>query len=97
MQHDAPWKSKVQELFQVCQDEIKRTTSIGKKMLSASKTNACLQEAYKELGYLACQALDKKKIEWDDSQALKLMETIASCKKILEDMEGEVNNIKKSS
>ena len=44
------WKSKFQEMMQVCQEELKKTTEIGKKMLTASKANSDLKEAYEELG-----------------------------------------------
>ena len=44
------WKNKVQDILHTCQEELKRTTEIGKKMLSASSTNSELHSAYEELG-----------------------------------------------
>jgi hypothetical protein len=95
MQHKNPqWRSRVQEIFQVCQDEIKRTTEIGKRMLNASKTNSCLHEAYEELGSLAFKALKEGKLEWDNPRVKELMGTIDHCESDLEDIEKEVNKIR---
>ena len=33
----SPWKNRVQEMLNICQEELKKTTEIGKKMISASK------------------------------------------------------------
>ena len=89
-----PWKLKVQEMLQVCQDEIKRTTEIGKKMLSASKTNSTLHEAYEELGILVVRAMDKKELKWNDVRVLELIDKVKECEKDLASIEGEMNKIK---
>ncbi len=47
------WRAKMQDVLQTCQDEIKKTTEMGKKMLQASRANSALHEAYEELGKLA--------------------------------------------
>jgi hypothetical protein len=92
--HQTPWTEKVQELFQTCSEEIKRTTEIGKKMLTASKTNTSLHEAYEELGRLAADALESKQIDWEDPKVHDLIHTIKSCQEDLETLEEEVNTIK---
>ena len=92
-----PWKDKVQELFQVCTDELKRTTEIGKKMLSASKTNTNLHEAYDELGHLAAKALDSGTLQWDDPKAKELVAKIKECENDLEFIESELKKIKFAS
>ena len=94
MQNSSQWKHKVQEIFELCQVELKKTTSIGKKMLNASKTNTCLKEAYVELGILVVEAITNKELEWNNPQVKKLIETIKKCEKSLEEMEGEVNEVK---
>jgi len=97
MEKNQQWKSKVQEIFHTCQEEIKRTTEIGKKMLSASKTNGDLHEAYEELGQLVARALDYNEIKWDNPRVGELMQTIERCQRNLEAIEGEVHKIKFSS
>jgi hypothetical protein len=64
MQKQHGWQSKFQEILQTCQDEVKRTTEIGKKMLSASKTNTSLHEAYEELGHLAASSIESGELKW---------------------------------
>ncbi len=94
MEKNQQWKSKVQEIFHTCQEEIKRTTEIGKKMLSASKTNGNLHEAYEELGQLVAKAIKNDEIKWDNSRVGELIYTIDKCQHDLESIEGEVNKIK---
>lgn len=92
--HQTPWTEKVQELFHTCSEEIKRTTEIGKKMLTASKTNSGLHEAYAQLGRLAAEAIESKEINWENPKVHDLMHTIKSCQEDLETLEEEVNTIK---
>lgn len=94
MQKHPQWKSKVQEIFQTCQSEIKRTTEIGKKMLTASKTNSCLHEGHKELGILVAKALESGELKWENKRVEELLQTISSCEDDLEEIENEVNKIK---
>ena len=89
-----PWKLKVQEMLQVCQEEIKRTTEIGKKMLTASKTNSNLHESYEELGMLLFKALEKKELKWNNTRVLELVDQIKDCEKELESIETEMNKLK---
>ncbi len=88
------WSIKVQEILQTCQGEIKRTTEIGKKMLSASKTNSHLHDAYEELGVLAAKAIQEKSLVWDDPQAKALLEQIGECERELKTLENEVDKIR---
>ena len=89
-----PWKLKVQEMLQICQDEIKKTTEIGKKMLSASKTNSSLHEAYEELGMLVVKALDKRELKWNNVRVLELVDRVKEYEKDLALIEGEMNKLK---
>ncbi|ATH06829.1 hypothetical protein BIY24_02410 [Halobacteriovorax marinus] len=97
MQKQPQWKDRFNEIVQVCQEEIKRTTEIGKKMLSASKTNTMLHESYEELGALTFKALEDGTLEFDDPRVKELVNTIRSCEFDLEKIESDVNDIKKNS
>jgi|SaaInlStandDraft_2_1057019.scaffolds.fasta_scaffold149858_2 hypothetical protein len=94
MQKNQQWKDKVQELFQVCQNELKKTTKIGKKMLSASKTNTHLHDAYEEIGRLTVKALKKGEVKWDNSRISDLLAIVKTCEQELKSIESDVNNIK---
>ena len=93
MQKNQEWKSKVQEFFQSAQDEFKRTTEIGRKMLTASKTNSNLHEAYEELGMLVAKEIKKGKLKWDNARVKELLCQINDCEKDLETIESEVKKI----
>lgn len=97
MQKQHGWQSKFQDILQTCQDEVKRTTEIGKKMLTASRTNTSLHEAYEELGHLAAESMANGSLEWEDPKVKELLETIKGCEKNLESIEEEVNKIKFSA
>lgn len=97
MQKNQEWKSKVQELFQSAQDEFKRTTEIGRKMLSASKTNSNLHEAYEELGMLVAKEIKNGNLKWENARVKELLCQINDCEKDLETIESEVKKIKFAS
>lgn len=91
------WKQKFNDLMHSCQMELKRTTKIGMKMLSASQSNAQLKEAYEELGRIAKRSLIEADTSWPSQEARKLAERIVDLEKELEGFENEVRSIKKSS
>ena len=93
---DGPWRAKAQEIFQTCQDELKRATEIGKKMISASKVNSNLHNAYEGLGVLVAKAIKDGKLQWDDPDAKELLTEIEHCEKGLENLEKEVEKIRNS-
>lgn len=95
-EQDQDWKAKFNDLVQSCQNELKRTTQIGMKMLSASQSNAQLHEKYEELGRLAMQALEKGEIEWKSVEVEELTEKIAKLRETLEGLEKDVADIKKN-
>ncbi len=94
MEKNAQWKSRFNEIVQTCQSELKRTTDIGKRMLSASKTNTTLHESYEEIGVLVVKALKSGELNWDNPRVAEIMRTIEGCEKDLEMMEKEVNKIR---
>ena len=90
------WKSKFQEMIQVCQEELKKTTEIGKKMLSASKANSDLREAYEDLGHFVVTETRKGNLTWDSKEIETYMEKISQKEAELEEIEKEVKKIKVS-
>ncbi len=94
MNKNTEWKSKFTEIVQTCQSELKRTTDIGKRMLSASKTNTTLHESYEEIGTLVVKALKNGELQWDNPRVNEILNTIKGCEKDLELMEKEVNHIR---
>jgi hypothetical protein len=88
------WKEKFHDLVQVCQNEIKRTTAIGKKMLSASQSNSDLNDHYCELGRLAYLAIQDGKIAWADEQVQNHLTQIERLEIELKEFEEEVKKIK---
>lgn len=95
MENQPHWKDRFNEIVSVCQEEIKKTTEIGKKMLSASKTNTQLNESYEELGHLAFKAIERGDLKWEHMRVTELIETIKNCEKDLESIEKDVTKIKK--
>jgi hypothetical protein len=90
------WKERVQELFHTCSEEIKKTTEIGMKMLTATKTNTQLHESYEELGQILYRALCNDELQWDNPRVKELVTLIQSCKNDLRDLEKEVVRIKEN-
>ena len=97
MQNGNQWKSRVQEIFHICQEELKRTTEIGKKMLLATKTNSILHDAYEEIGHLAVTDLKNNNLSWENERVKELLVKIENSENDLEEIETEVNKIKFSS
>jgi hypothetical protein len=71
-----------------------KTSAIGKKMLTASRTNAHLKDTYEELGRLLEQGISSGEVEWDSAKIRALLHTIKACKKDLEEIEHQVYKIK---
>ena len=90
-------KEKVSEIFHVCQEELKRTTEIGKRMLSASKTNTTLHSAHEELGQLLVCAIDSGEVKWENERVREILKTIKLCESDLNDIEQEVQDIKSAT
>ena len=88
------WKSKVQEMLQICQEELKKTTEIGKKMLTASKASSDLREAYEDLGTLAVSEIRKGNLNWENESVKKILEKISEKESELEVIETQVKEIK---
>lgn len=74
--------------------EILKTSAIGKKMLTASRTNAHLKDTYEELGKLLEKGVENGEVDWDSPKMRALLHTIKACKKDLEEIEKKMNKIK---
>lgn len=71
-----------------------KTTAIGKKMLTASRTNANLKDTYEELGRLLESGVESGQVDWDSPKMRALLHTVKACKKDLEEIEKKMNKIK---
>lgn len=76
------------------QNEIKKTSAIGRKMLTASRTNAHLKDTYEELGKLLEKGVDSGEVDWDSARLRALLHSVKACKKDLEEIEKKMNKIK---
>lgn len=88
------WKRKVHHFFRDCQSEFKRTTEIGRKMLSASKTSTTLRDAYEELGQILEKEIDRGNTSFTHPKIMDLLAVVKACKNDLEHIEGEMNRIR---
>lgn len=90
-----PWFDRFNDLMQTCQTELKRTTQIGKKMLSASQYNAQLHEEYEKLGKLVAKSLKSGELVWSNEAAQEMLTQIDHLKEVLKGHEQEVQDLKK--
>ena len=74
--------------------EFQKTTAIGKKMLTASRTNSHLKDTYEQLGRLLEKGVENGEIDWDSPKMRAMLHTIKACKKDLEEIERKMNSIK---
>ena len=87
-------KQKFKSIFFYLRQELSRTTAIGKKLLTAGRTNSHLKETYENLGRLIEIKIDKEEISVEDPRVRALLHTIKACKKDLKELEDQVHNIK---
>ena len=90
------WMQKFHEMVNSCQVELKKTTQIGMKMLSASQYNAQLHECYESLGVLVREAIQSGKLDWSNEKVNELLGRIDQLEKEMENFENEVRDIKQS-
>lgn len=90
------WKSKFNEIVDTCQNELIKTTQIGKKMLSASQSNAELQDTYKSLGILLKKYIQEGTVEIEDDELTDLIDTANRLEADLEGFESDVQTLKKN-
>lgn len=90
------WKFKFTELLDTCQSELKKTTQIGKKMLSASQSTADLNEAYRSLGILFKDYIASGEVQVDSEKVNDLISIASKLEADLEGYESDVQTLKKS-
>lgn len=95
--NNGDWRDRFNELMQSCQTEIKKTTKIGMKMLSASQSNTQLHEHYEALGVWLKEAVEKDKIKVEDQEVLALISKIGELEQAMESLEREVQEIKQEN
>lgn len=97
MKNNSNWKIKLNHWFFNFHQEVIKTGVIGKKLLTASRTNAHLKETYEELGRLLEKGMESGEVEWDSAKIRALLHAAKACKKDLEHIENQVYKIKFSS
>lgn len=97
MKKNSGWKIKFNHWFFSFHQEVIKTGAIGKKLLTASRTNAHLNETYQELGRLLEKGIESGEVEWDSAKVRALLHTAKACKKDLEHIEKQVYKIKFSA
>lgn len=91
------FRSKVKVLFDSCREEIEKTTSLGKKMLNASRTNSELHETYEELGLHIYKGLKESSLDVSSMKVRELVKRIDMLEEELRLIEEEVRKIKVAS
>jgi hypothetical protein len=76
------------------QKEIFKTSAIGKKLLTAGRTNSHLKDTYEELGRIIELKVDRGELDIEDPKIKSLLHTIKACKKDLKEIEEQVYKIK---
>ncbi|MFA6236690.1 MAG: hypothetical protein WC635_05120 [Bacteriovorax sp.] len=94
MKNNSNWKIKLNHWFFNFHQEVIKTGVIGKKLLTASRTNAHLKDTYEELGRLLEKGIASGEVEWDSAKVRTLLHTVEACKKDLEHIEKQVYKIK---
>lgn len=87
-------KNKFNFWFLNIHKELLKTSEIGKKMLTAGRTNAHLKETYEELGKLLERGVDSGDVDWDSPRLRALLHAVKACKRDLEEIENKMNKIK---
>jgi hypothetical protein len=91
------FRSKVKVLFDSCRDEIEKTTNLGKKMLTASRTNSELHATYEELGQYIYKGLKENSLDMEHVKIRELVKRIDMLEEELKLIEEEVRKIKVAS
>lgn len=89
------WKLKINGILNTCQSELKKTTKIGMKMLSASQSNAQLHESYEEIGKWLLSEVANGNIKVDDVRIEGLIAKVQELETQLQDFEQDVQDIKR--
>ena len=91
--HD--WKGRFNDLMSTAQTELKKTTKIGMKMLSASQSNSQLHETYENMGKWLYSQIQENKIDITSEEVLEMVQKVRDLEEQLKEFEQEVQDIKK--
>jgi len=91
------WKDRFNDLVQSAQSELKKTTKIGMKMISASHSNVQLHEAYEALGKWVLEEIEAKRVLVTKPKIQDLVDKIKTLENELESYEKDVQEIKKEN
>lgn len=97
MKQNSKWKVYLNRWFLSFHQEAIKAGVIGKKLLTASRTNAHLKDTYEELGRLLEKGIESGEVDWDSKKVRALLHTAKACKKDLEHIEKQVYKIKFST
>ena len=94
MKKNSNWKANLNRWFFGFHKEVIKAGVIGKKLITASHTNAHLKNTYEELGRLLEKGIESGEVDWDSAKVRVLLHTAKACKKDLEHIEKQVYKIK---
>ena len=97
MKKKSTWKTNLNRWLFGFQQEVLKAGVIGKKLLTASRTNSHLKDTYEELGRLLEKGVESGEINWDSAKMRSLLHTAKACKKDLDHIEKQVYKIKFSA
>ncbi len=89
------WRKKALGVLQACENELRRTTAIGMKMIHASKASSELHETYEEIGRNVVKMIDAGEIASPSARIDNLVARVRELEQVLGDMEGQVSELKK--
>jgi len=89
------WRKKALGVLQACENELRRTTAIGMKMIHASKASTELHETYEEMGRIVAKMIETGEIKSPSARIDTLYTRAQELEKSLGDMEGQVSHLKK--
>lgn len=92
---NSDWKGRVNGILATVHTEIKRTTTIGFKMINASRLTGDLDDCYQLLGKRLLEALENGELEWRDPKAKILITEIKELEQLLNSHEEDVQILKK--
>ncbi|MBF0363523.1 MAG: hypothetical protein HQK49_21055 [Oligoflexia bacterium] len=78
-------------------ESIKKTILVARKMVNASYTTSCLNQAYQELGLLLMDAIKRKEIVWDNPHVCEIVKNIDRYNVDLHVFEEQIRRIKSGS
>ena len=90
------FRAHLMAFLKYCQTEINKAVRIGKRMLYASKLNNERRAYLIQVGLLAVDDLKNSALHWENPKVTELISSIAACEKQIEELEGEVQEIKRT-